>query len=96
MICITEEAAVLISEIIEQNTDEELYLTLASAGAGCGAPVIKIEMLQPLNDDIISEIAGFSFHIRQSIERFLTGAEIIAEDSFWGRRLKVKTVHGCR
>ena len=96
MICITEEASVLINEMEEQNTAREHKLTLASAGVGCGAPVIKIKMQQPLEDDIVTEISGFTIHIRPSIERFLEGAEIIAEDSFWGRRLKVKTVNGCR
>ncbi len=95
MICITKDAAEMLNKMIEENNSEEKKLTLLSAGAGCGSPAIKIEMRPPLEDDLVTDINGFNFHIRPSIERYLDDAEIKVEDTFWGKKLKVKTVFGC-
>ena len=96
MMCITDEAIEFINELQTQSQSEDMRLTLISGGVGCGAPVIKLEMRMPMDDDIISEISGFTFHIRPAIERYLEDAEILIEETFWGKKLKVKTVFGCK
>ena len=95
MMCITDEAIKLIKELQTQSESDNLKLTLFSGGVGCGAPVIKLEMREPMDDDIKSEISGFTFHIRAAIERYLEDSEILVEETFWGKKLKVKTVFGC-
>ena len=95
MICITKEAAEMLNKMLEETESGEKMLTLSSAGAGCGSPAIRIEMRPPLEEDIIAEIDGFTVHIRPSIKRFLKDAEITVEDTFWGKKLKVKTAFGC-
>ncbi|HAK46259.1 MAG TPA: hypothetical protein DCO79_10140 [Spirochaeta sp.] len=95
MMCITDEATGIIQEMQKEMTPD-LYLTLFSGGVGCGAPVIKLEMKPALEDDIIENISGFEIRIRPAIMKFLPDAEILVEDTFWGKKLKVKTVYGCR
>jgi len=95
MICFSPEASSLIQDLISQETDE-VKLTLLSAGVGCGAPIIKLELRTPLEDDIVHEMGGTTIRIRQNILRYLENAEIITEETFWGTKLKVKTVFGCK
>lgn len=96
MFCITDEAAVLVKELQEKTASNNYVLALASAGVGCGAPVIKLEMKQSFDDDVIEEVSGFSIHIRSAILKFLPDAEITVEETFWGKKLKVKTIYGCK
>ena len=96
MIKISEDALGMVKKMISENTDPENCPTLSSAGAGCGAPAIKLELRRGLDDDIISDIGGLPFHIRASVQRYLDNAEITVEQTFWGSRLKVSTGYGCR
>ena len=96
MMKISDEAIELVQKLQKESSSADQVLTLLSAGAGCGAPAIKLEMRPPLEDDLISEYAGFSIHIRPAISQFLDNAVISADDTFWGKRLKVKTVYGCK
>lgn len=95
MMCITDDAVEIINEM-QAEMPNDLKLTLYSGGVGCGAPVIKLDMKPPLEGDIVEEISGFTIHIRPAIMKFLPDAEIIVEDTFWGKKLKIKTVDGCR
>ena len=95
MICISEEAAEIIKGMISENTNDGLKLTLLSAGAGCGAPAIKLELRAPLDDDEHQEVSGINLRIRSAVVKYLDNAEITVEDSFWGKRLKVHTGYGC-
>ncbi|MDC7225712.1 MAG: hypothetical protein PQJ61_02985 [Spirochaetales bacterium] len=93
---ISDDAIAFILELIEQTEDKSLKPTLLSAGAGCGTPVIKLEMQTPLEDDEIIEKSDINIHARASIVRYLDGASIILEDTFWGKKLIIKTEFGCR
>ncbi len=93
---ITEEASSAIQELQDKPESKNLKLTLLSAGAGCGSPAIKLEMRPPLDDDQIYDTGGFTFHIRSAVSKFLDGALIEVDETFWGKQLKVKTEFGCR
>jgi Fe-S cluster assembly iron-binding protein IscA len=95
MFTLTTEAEKLIAELASQNTAEGAELTICSSGTGCGGPVLKVEMREPLDDDVIRKAGGFSFRVRASILRNLEGAVIEAADTFWGTRIRVKTTYGC-
>ena len=95
MICITEEAKELLNEMIQNEDSKEKKLTLASAGAGCNAPAIKIEMRPPLEEDREIDLEGIQVRVRPSILKYLDETEIVVEDTFWGKKLKVVTGYGC-
>lgn len=96
MLNISEDAAKFIKESVDQNKNSNMIPVLMSAGAGCGTPAIKFEMRQALEDDEISEHSGLSIHIRSGIARYIENAELVMEETFWGKKLKVKTEYGCR
>lgn len=96
MLCITDAALPLIHDLEGKSRSAENVPTLFSSGVGCGTPVIKLEMRSPMEDDIIEEISGFKFHIRPDIKKFIDDAEITAEETFWGKQIKVNTVFGCK
>ena len=95
MFKITPAAAELINEMILKSKDNNLKPTICSSGVGCGGPTLKVEMRAPLDNDIIETVNGQTFHIRANIYSNLEGAEIKAEDTFWGLRLHVKTTYRC-
>lgn len=95
MICISPKATAVLTEQLKQETNDT-KLTLLSAGVGCGAPKIKIELRPPLEDDIILNIDGITFRVRQNIMQYIENAEIEIEETYWGTKLKVITVFGCK
>lgn len=92
---VTPDAEKMIKDLISTTMDKSLKLTLCSSGAGCGGPSLKVDMRRPMVDDIIETVAGHTFHIRSSIRKYLEGSVIDAVDTFWGRRLHVKTTYSC-
>ncbi len=96
MICISKDAKDFISTMVSTEENNQTLLTLSSAGTGCGAPVIKIDMRQPLDGDEILEVDSIPIRVRPAVKRYLNDAEIMLEDTFWGQKLKVKTLYGCR
>ena len=96
MLCVTKEAAVILDEIKNSSDSPEKKLTILSSGTGCGSPVLKVEMREPLEDDVTKNIDGYDFHIRTSVQRYLEDAELAIEDTYWGKKLRIHTVYGCR
>jgi len=95
MFTITPSAVEMIKEIVEKSDKEGLRITICSSGVGCGGPTLKVEMRAAMEDDFVETVKGCTFHIRANIYSNLEGALIDAEDSFWGKRLHVKTSYGC-
>lgn len=95
MFTVTPSAIVMINEMIENSEKENFKITVCSSGVGCGGPFLKVEMRAPMENDIVETIKNITFHLRENIHKNLEGSDIDAEDSFWGKRLHVKTTYGC-
>ncbi len=92
---ITKTAAEMMKEMISEREDENLLLTICSSGVGCGGPTLKVDMRRALPDDIVETKDDLTINIRANIYKNLDGAEIDAEDTFWGKRVRIKTTYGC-
>ncbi len=93
---ITKTAAEMMKKMIPEREDEDLLLTICSPGAGCGSPSLKADdMRRALSDDIVETKDDLTINIRANIYKNLDGAEIDAEDTFWGKRVRIKTTYGC-
>ena len=95
MFTITPAAAEMMENMIKNSEIENFKITICSSGVGCGGPTLKVEMRAPMENDIIETINQIGFHIRENIYKNLDGSVIDAEDSFWGKRLHIKTSYGC-
>ncbi len=95
MFTITPAAAEMMNEMINSSEKENFKITVCSSGVGCGGPSLKVEMRAPMENDLVETVKGITFHIRENIHKNLEGSEIDAEDSFWGKRLHIKTSYGC-
>jgi len=95
MFTVTPSAEEMIKDIIANSKKESFKITVCSSGVGCGGPTLKVEMRAPMENDIIETVGETTFHIRENIHKNLEGSEIDAEDTFWGKRLHVKTSYGC-
>lgn len=96
MLCVTKDAAPVLDDLIKNSDSPEKKLTILSSGTGCGSPILKVEMREPLEDDVKQTIDGFDFNIRAGVLRYLEDAEMEIEDTFWGKKLKIKTAYGCQ
>lgn len=95
MFTITPSAAEMVKEMIKNTENKKLKITICSSGVGCGGPSLKVEMRAPMDNDIVETADDIIFRIRENIYKNLEGSEIDAEESFWGKRLHVKTTYGC-
>ncbi|MBI9101734.1 MAG: hypothetical protein JEY99_04925 [Spirochaetales bacterium] len=95
MFTINSEALEILAEMQKDRTRDTDFLTICSSGTGCGGPLLKIELRTPLDDDILQEVAGFSFHIRRDIHDRLDGAVIKGTETFWGKKLKIDNGTPC-
>jgi len=95
MFTVTPAAVEMMKEMAENSEKEKFELTICSSGAGCGGPSLKVEMRAPMENDLVETVKGITFHIRENIYKNLEGSEIDTENSFWGKRLYVKTSYGC-
>ena len=95
MFTVTPAAVEMINDMVSNSENEKLKLTICSSGVGCGGPSLKVDMRTILKDDIVETINGQTFRIRTIIHKNLEGSEIDAEDTFWGKRLHVKTSYKC-
>ncbi|MCK5674607.1 MAG: hypothetical protein KAH95_14600 [Spirochaetales bacterium] len=95
MFTVTPSAIEMMKEMVENSEKDNFKLTVCSSGVGCGGPSLKVEMRAPMENDLVETVNGIIFHIRANIHKNLEGSEIDAEDSFWGKRLHVKTSYGC-
>ena len=95
MFTVRPSAAEMMKEMIENSDKENYRITICSSGVGCGGPSLKVEMRAPMNNDVVETVGGITFHIRENIYKNLGGSEIDSEDTFWGKRLHVKTSYGC-
>jgi len=92
---VTSNAIGLINELLENSENKSHNITICSSGVGCGGPTLKIEMRAAMNDDIVETVEGCAFHIRANIYSNLEGAKIDSVDTFWGKRIHVKTSYKC-
>ncbi len=92
---VTSEAADAIEEMVRESSDDSLRLTIFSTGVGCGGPTLKVDMKPPLDDDVVETRSGCTFYVRSVIHKNLEGAVIEVQDTFWGRRIHVKTTYSC-
>ena len=92
---IDPESMPLIKNIIDENTGTETFLTICSSGTGCGGPLLKLEMRPALDNDIIMEKAGITFHIRENIKDRLEGAVIEKKETFWGDKININNGNKC-
>ncbi len=95
MFTVTPSAAEMMKEMLESSEKENFTITICSSGVGCGGPNLKVDLRSPMENDIIETVNEITFHIRENIHKNLEGSTIDAEDSFWGKRLHVKTSYGC-
>ncbi|MCK5671934.1 MAG: hypothetical protein KAH95_01085 [Spirochaetales bacterium] len=95
MFTVTHSAIEMMKEMIENSENENFKITVCSSGVGCGGPSLKVEMRAAMENDLIETVEGITFHIRENIYKNLQGSEIDEEDTFWGKRLHVKTSYGC-
>ena len=95
MFTVTPSAVAMMNEMVENSENENLKLTICSSGVGCGGPSLKVEMRAAMENDVVETISGIIFHIRANIHENLADSEIDAEDTFWGKRLHVKTNYRC-
>ena len=95
MFTLTEDVKPLLTELTESAGQDNLQLTLCSSGTGCGGPILKVDMREPLEDDLEEEAGGFTFRIRQNIHKNLEGAVLEAQDTFWGKKIRVRTTYKC-
>ena len=87
------EARKEIETMIRENPG--LHPTLHVKGPGCGGPTIGIEMRESMDTDIVTDQEGLSLHIRETAAPYLESAVIRLEDTFWGKKLKVKRPNAC-
>ncbi len=92
---VTPEAGAMIDELAAKTASDDLEVTIFSSGVGCGGPALKVDMRKPMQDDIIKTVDGYTFHIRATIFYNLRGAVIEAVDTYWGKRIHVKTTYSC-
>lgn len=92
---VTPEAGAMIDELAACAASDDVKVTIFSSGVGCGGPALKVDMRKPMEDDIIKTVDGYTFHIRAMIFYNLKGAVIEAVDTYWGKRLRVKTTYSC-
>jgi hypothetical protein len=52
-------------------------------------------MREPLEDDLEEEAGGFTFRIRRNIHKNLEGAVLEVQDTFWGKKIRVRTTYKC-
>jgi len=95
MFKITPSAINMMKEMAVNPEKENLKLTICSSGVGCGGPSLKVDMRIPMENDVIEKVNGIQIHIRANIYENLKGSEIDAEETFWGKRLHVRTTYGC-
>ena len=95
MFTVTDAALKMIEELKKDSTGTNRRVTIFSSGVGCGGPSLKVDMELPLEDDEAATINGCTFYVRAPILNFLEGAHIDAVETFWGKRLYVKTTYGC-
>lgn len=95
MFIITPSAADKMKDMAAKPEKENFKLTICSSGVGCGGPSLKVDMRIPMDNDVIETVNGIQIHVRANIYENLKGSEIDAEDTFWGKRLHVKTSYGC-
>ena len=92
---VTSGAVELINELIKSSENKTHNITICSSGVGCGGPTLKVEMRTAMEDDIVEIAGGCTFHIRANIYDNLQGAIIEGIDTFWGKRINVKTTYKC-
>ncbi len=95
MFSVTDEAAKMIKELEKKSGETNKRITIFSSGVGCGGPALKVGMELPLSDDTAETVNTCTFYIRASILKFIEGAHIDSVETFWGKRLYVKTTYGC-
>jgi Fe-S cluster assembly iron-binding protein IscA len=82
-----------LDRMIRENPD--LHLTVYIKGPGCGGPTLGIEMREAMETDLVTEQEGITLHIRETAVPYLETARIRLEDTFWGKKLKVKRPGAC-
>ena len=87
------EAREEIDRMVRNNPD--LHPTIHIKGPGCGGPTLGIEMREAMDTDIITEQKGLTLHIRETAVPYLDSPRVRMEDTFWGRKLKVKRPGAC-
>ena len=92
---VTSNAVELIEEQIENSENKAYKVTICSSGVGCGGPTLKVEMRAAMDDDIVKTVEGCTFHIRANVYSNLQGAKIDIVDTFWGKRIYIKTTYKC-
>ena len=95
MFTVTPEALTMIKELKKSSEAIKKRLTIYSSGVGCGGPALKVGMELPLDDDIKETVEECTFQIRAAAYNFLNGSHIDAVETFWGKRLYVKTTYTC-
>ena len=95
MFTVTDEAVKMVKELEKKTEGTSKRITIFSSGVGCGGPALKVGMELPLDDDTAETVNTCTFYIRASILKFLEGSHIDAVETFWGKRLYVKTTYGC-
>lgn len=87
------EAREVLEGMIGENPD--LHPSIYVKGPGCGGPSLGIEMREAMDTDIVTEQEGLTLHIRLTAAPYIESARIRFEDTFWGKKLKVKRPRGC-
>ncbi len=95
MFTVTDEAVNMIQELENKTQNTEMRITIFSSGVGCGGPTLKVDMKLPLDTDTPVTVNGYTFYVRPAVLKLLEGAHIDAVETFWGKRLYIKTIYGC-
>lgn len=88
-----QDAREELEKMIRENP--RLHPTLFIKGPGCGGPSLGIEMREAMDTDIITDQDGLVLRIRETAAPYIESARVRMEDTFWGRKLKVKKPRAC-
>ncbi|MDB5080269.1 MAG: HesB/YadR/YfhF [Chloroflexi bacterium] len=77
MVTLSQEAAVQLKKILEEENDPNLGLRVFVAGGGCSGFQYQMVLENEIRDgDEINEVDGLKVYVDQFSSKYLTGAEI--------------------
>jgi iron-sulfur cluster assembly protein len=77
MVTLSQEAAVQLKKILEEENDPDLGLRVFVAGGGCSGFQYQMVLENEIRDgDEINEVDGLKVYVDQYSSKYLTGAEI--------------------
>lgn len=77
MVTLTQEAAVQLKKILEDETDPDLGLRVFVAGGGCSGFQYQMVLENEIRDgDEINEMDGLKVYVDQFSSKYLVGAQI--------------------